>query len=901
MNPTNSSLLILLWNANGLRPHVDELTTLLNDRRIDITLVTETHFTSRSYVNLPGYVCYRTDHPDNSAHGGTCILIRKQISHHSLPPVSTNTLQCTSISVKTFPFPLNLSAVYCPPNKPLTQAQLLSHFLSLGPRFVSGGDYNAKHPRWGSRLATPRGRLLHNILNSQSYDYISPSSYTYWPTDSTRLPDLLDFFVTSGIRSIHSSATTLTELSSDHSPVLLTLSIHPIYLPKNPSLTPGPMDWIKFQCLLDDQTNLRIPLKTPDDIDSAIQNFTEMIQGCAWESSRPRRSCSSSTPPLNLPQHVRLLIGAKRRARAAWQRYRYPSDFITLKKLTRQLQSQLSSLRSDCYNSYISSLDSRDHSLWRATKRILSFHPTSYPLRGSDGSWARSDKERADEFGTHLHKVFTPHPDVFDPQHSILVDEFLDSPLQLTLPPPPFLPSEVAFIISKLPCRKAPGADLITSEILRHLPRRSIVLLTSLFNAVLRTTYFPISWKFSYVKMILKPNKPSYNPSSYRPICLLPLFSKILEKLLLKRLIPLLDTQNIIPNHQFGFRSRHSCTQQCLRIVDAISSSLERGEYCGGVFLDVAQAFDRVWHPGLLFKLKSLLPSTYYLILKSYLEDRYFRISEKGELSSYFPARASVPQGSVLGPILYTIYTADIPSNPQNIIATFADDTCILSSHKDPSVTTKNLQSHLNLIEYWCRMWRIKVNGTKSVHVAFTLRRQPCPPVSFNNNQIPSADYTRYLGLFVDKRLTWNPHTRLKRIDLNRKYGLLQRLLCKTSKLSITNKLTIYKQILKPTWTYGIELWGSAKPSNIARIQRFQSKTLRTILDAPWYVSNHTIHTDLRIPTVEEVTKSRFIKFHSRLSTHPNPLAVALSSISHPDSPPRRLKRKWPRDLLSDQ
>ena len=168
------------------------------------------------------------------------------------------------------------------------------------------------------------------------------------------------------------------------------------------------MDWIKFQCLLDDQTNLRIPLKTPDDIDSAIQNFTEMIQGCAWESSRPRRSCSSSTPPLNLPQHVRLLIGAKRRARAAWQRYRYPSDFITLKKLTRQLQSQLSSLRSDCYNSYISSLDSRDHSLWRATKRILSFHPTSYPLRGSDGSWARSDKERADEFGTHLNKVFTP-------------------------------------------------------------------------------------------------------------------------------------------------------------------------------------------------------------------------------------------------------------------------------------------------------------------------------------------------------------------------------------------------------------------------------------------------------------------------------------------------------------
>ncbi|KAL1140682.1 hypothetical protein AAG570_000612 [Ranatra chinensis] len=91
----------------------------------------------------------------------------------------------------------------------------------------------------------------------------------------------------------------------------------------------------------------------------------------------------------------------------------------------------------------------------------------------------------------------------------------------------------------------------------------------------------------------------------------------------------------------------------------------------------------------------------------------------------------------------------------------------------------------------------------------------------------------RYLGLYIDKRVTWNPHTRLKRIDLNRKFGLLRNLLHRRSKLSLVNKLTIYNMILKPTWTYGIELWGSARKSNIDRIQSFQSKTLRTILDAP--------------------------------------------------------------------
>jgi hypothetical protein len=120
--------------------------------------------------------------------------------------------------------------------------------------------------------------------------------------------------------------------------------------------------------------------------------------------------------------------------------------------------------------------------------------------------------------------------------------------------------------------------------------------------------------------------------------------------------------------------------------VDSISSSLERGQYCGGVFLDVAQAFDRVWHPGLLFKLKKILPSTLYLILKSYLEDRFLRVRQGGELSSYVPVEASVPQGSVLGPFLYNVYTADIPTHPNTLIATFADDTCILASDPHPDI-----------------------------------------------------------------------------------------------------------------------------------------------------------------------------------------------------------------------
>ncbi|KAL1115175.1 hypothetical protein AAG570_007206 [Ranatra chinensis] len=155
-----------------------------------------------------------------------------------------------------------------------------------------------------------------------------------------------------------------------------------------------------------------------------------------------------------------------------------------------------------------------------------------------------------------------------------------------------------------------------------------------------------------------------------------------------------------------------------------------------------------------------------------------------------------------------------------------ADDICILTSHPDPLSVSESLQDHLDNLNSWCKRWRIRINQSKSVHLTFTLRRQSCPPIMFDNIPIPPANHVHYLGLYINKRVTWNPHTRLKRLDLNRKYGLLRQLLNRNSKLSIENKFTIYKTILKPTWTYGIELRGSAKKGNIDRIQSFQSKVL---------------------------------------------------------------------------
>jgi len=185
-------------------------------------------------------------------------------------------------------------------------------------------------------------------------------------------------------------------------------------------------------------------------------------------------------------------------------------------------------------------------------------------------------------------------------------------------------------------------------------------------------------WKSSIVILILKPGKPTNFATSYRPISLLPVIGKLFEKIILKRLRPIIESHKIIPDAQFGFRAHHSTIQQVHRLVDKISSSFENKNYCPAVFLDVAQAFDRVWHNGLLYKLKLFLPAPLYLLIRSYLENRTFKVHQDNSFFSIFPILAGVPQGSDLSPDLYNIFSSDIPQTNDTIIATYADDTVIL-------------------------------------------------------------------------------------------------------------------------------------------------------------------------------------------------------------------------------
>jgi hypothetical protein len=214
-----------------------------------IMRISETHFTTRSYFKIPNYAIYDTLHPDGTAHGGTAILIKNGIKYYIHGHYNLEHIQATSVTVGDWVGPLTIAAIYCPPKHTNKAEQFGQFYAFLGHHFLAGGDYNAEHTHWGSRLVTPRGRELLKAMQEEYLMHVSTGEPTYWPSDKSKVPDLLHFGITKGIpvRSIQVVAG--FQLSSDHSPVLLTMHIK--LTPQNRPLilSSKTTDWVNFKII----------------------------------------------------------------------------------------------------------------------------------------------------------------------------------------------------------------------------------------------------------------------------------------------------------------------------------------------------------------------------------------------------------------------------------------------------------------------------------------------------------------------------------------------------------------------------------------------------------------------------------------------------------------------------
>lgn len=499
---------------------------------IDIACLTETHLISSKSFTVQGYKCYRRDRPGDVPAGGVLILVKSGIPHwtSSLPITPGLETIAVTINLQNGNNVMIISA-YKPPNKQLTATRLQDIFKLKAP-IILFGDLNTKHTSWGCRINQPAGTFLLNLAKHSNFKIIAPVDPTYFPFNANYLPDILDIVLTNLNFALHSYS--ICELDSDHNPVITTSKLITSLPNSPPHLSTHKINWHTFQNRLSSLLPPFSNLKTPAEIDQGTLLFTNAITNSIDYSSHSLTATRRGLTKYPLPEQLRNLISQKNKIRRLWAKHRLPHLKSALNHLTKLVRNALTMYQMESYKKYVSNLNPQDSSLWKATRRLLGQSTNIPPLKGNN-KIAQSISEKAELLADYFETTFTQHA-VNDRGHCTIT-HFVQSP-NLDVPNRiSFIsPNEIFELIKKLPNKKSPGHDRITANILKNLPRHGLAYLNNIFNSALRLGYYPNSWKHSLIIPIPKPQKNLNLPSNYRPISLIPILSKIFEKLVLKRL-----------------------------------------------------------------------------------------------------------------------------------------------------------------------------------------------------------------------------------------------------------------------------------------------------------------------------------------------------------------------------
>ena len=275
----------MAWNANGLQQHQQELQAVLDMEKVDVCLVSETHFTRQSYNRFRGYKVYHTTHPKNTARGGSAVIINENIQHYEEKEYEMEEIQDTAVRIKAMNYSIVVAGIYCPPKHAIKKYKYLEFLGTLGNRFIVGGDFNAKKTHWGSRLTTPKGRELFRAIQENKCEAISAGKPTYWPTDPSKIPDLIDFFIIKNKPAQNIQIQESHDLNSDHTPILLTLSENIIQTESNPVLVNRCTDWESFRQSLEGKIHLTVPLRNEEQLDREAEKLVADSQEAAWENT----------------------------------------------------------------------------------------------------------------------------------------------------------------------------------------------------------------------------------------------------------------------------------------------------------------------------------------------------------------------------------------------------------------------------------------------------------------------------------------------------------------------------------------------------------------------------------------------------------------------------------------
>ena len=419
---------------------------------------------------------------------------------------------------------------------------------------------------------------------------------------------------------------------------------------------------------------------------------------------------------------------------------------------------------------------------------------------------------------------------------------------------------ELKTMISNLATSKSCGPNSVPTHILKTNFEFLVSPLKHIINLSFTEGCFPQLLKLSEVCPIFK-KKDKNKCENYRPISLLSNLSKLFERAMHTRIYEFLESHSVFSNLQFGFRKKHSTNHALLEIFEKIKEKLDQKTFSCGVFIDLEKAFDTVNHNILIKKLEFYgirgVTNQWFL---SYLSNRQQRVKLDGKKSSYLNVTCGVPQGSILGPLLFLIYINDMKNSVKNsILHHFADDTNLLCSGADEKILKKKMNEDLRLIYIWLCANRLSLNVDKTEFVVFR------PPrtntfnrftLKLNRTTLYESPKIKYLGLILDKTLSWKYHIFELRKKLSRAVGILYKMRALNTPKNVL--LSLYYSLFHSHMSYGICLYGLADSQYITKISLIQKRAIRIISKAPFNAHTEPLFKNLGILNFSKTLKFQF-------------------------------------------
>ena len=836
--------------ADGRKKEVEELVC---HNGIDILCLTETWLKPKhldSTLMIPGFQKPFRHDRISSRGGGVAVFVRDGLAVEKLSLSSVN-IECIGLRVS---LPkrkkVMLFTVYRPPQTAM-ESFLHDFELALYPYLKHTvwivGDFNAKNSAWWNNQSTdPQGEALklcsdslnlHQIVTQPTYNVLSGKE------------SLLDLMFTNAPHSVLSSYT-LPPLA-DHCPVVAHLSAKKSHPPKA----------YKRKIFLYDKTDTRQLRDALEEVDweSIVQgSLDEAVLG--WTDSF-LATCHAHVPhklttinPSSKPWYNKHLKSLATWRDRLFRRSRgQPQDATVVSAFRKVRNLYVSELRA-AEKRYFTRLGWKLSSgnlpakvWWRHAKKACGWSSrTGIQTLSVDGQVVSSPVQQAATLNEKFIKQCSAFPASSDPvvagANSVFAFQEVSE-------------EEVFRELKALPSGKSPGLDGVSNDLLKLAACPAVAeSLAKLFNMSLRTGVFPKPWKQAMITPILKSGKPSSDPQSYRPVALLSCLSKLLEKFVHKQLLSHLVAKNLIPDNQYGFLRGRSAEWQLLCCLEEWHSALDANYRVHAVFLDASKAFDRVHHGTLLSTIAGTgVQQSALDWFNSYLSGRTICTRVLDALSPAGTVTSGVPQGSVLGPLLFLLYFKDIPASTNAKSALFADDTMLYRTDCTGGELTPccPLQSDLSALSVWADDHQVLFNGSKSAELHIGSRPRSAaeqPPLRLVESNIPCVSDHTHLGVSLASNLRWDDH--MKSLDGKvAGYVHLCRILAFRYNMQGMAIRRFFLAFIRPRMEYCSAVWCGASSASLKHLEKVQLRVAKAIVKNPTLQDQSTLR-QARLPTL---------------------------------------------------